>query len=57
MLLGLLKGGMNIARINLSHCSYEFAENAINTLREIEQGFTVRSPVAIWIDMNGPKVR
>jgi pyruvate kinase len=47
---------MDIARINMTHSTHEFAHQVIETLREIQKGAT-RSEVAIWIDVNGPKVR
>jgi pyruvate kinase len=52
----LLEGGMAIARLNLAHCTQEFAAQVIQDLREIQKG-SKRSEIAIWIDVNGPKVR
>ncbi len=49
----LVFGGMNIARLNLAHCSHEFVEETIQILRNIPDV----PQVAIWIDVNGPKVR
>ena len=57
MLLKLVQNGMNIARLNLSHCDHEFAALVIKNLREVQQDYEIRSDVAIWLDMNGPKVR
>lgn len=56
MLESLIQGGMNIARLNLSHCSQEFATQVVKDLRKIQSG-TERSEIAIWMDVNGPKVR
>ncbi|RKO97924.1 hypothetical protein CXG81DRAFT_28751 [Caulochytrium protostelioides] len=60
MLTSLVKLGMNIARLNLSHCTHEFCDLVINNLREItaEEGNGMAgTEVAVWIDLNGPKVR
>ena len=57
MLLKLVQNGMNIARLNLSHCDHQFAAQVIKDLREVQRDFEIRSDVAIWLDMNGPKVR
>ncbi|KAJ3325942.1 hypothetical protein HDV06_002327 [Boothiomyces sp. JEL0866] len=56
-LRAFVEEGMNIARLNLSHCTHEFALQVINDLRQIQKELNVRSDVAIWIDVNGPKVR
>ncbi|KAI8900585.1 pyruvate kinase [Globomyces pollinis-pini] len=48
---------MNLARLNLSHCSHDFAVDVIANLRKIQLEDQDRSEVAIWIDVNGPKVR
>jgi pyruvate kinase len=56
MLTALIDGGMNIARLNLSHCSHEFAAQVVKDLRKIQKG-TERSEIAVWMDVNGPKVR
>lgn len=55
-LSALVHNGMNIARLNLSHCSHEFAAKAIADLRQLQQKDD-RSEVGVWIDVNGPKVR
>ncbi|KAJ3277117.1 hypothetical protein HDV01_000169 [Terramyces sp. JEL0728] len=57
ILQSFVEEGMNIARLNLSHCTHEFALQVINDLRQIQKELNVRSDVAIWIDVNGPKVR
>lgn len=48
---------MNIARLNLAHCTHEFAAQVIKNLRQVQAKVASRSDVAIWIDVNGPKVR
>jgi pyruvate kinase len=47
---------MNIARLNLTHCTHEFAKQVIKSIRQVQKDI-VRSEVAILIDVNGPKVR
>ncbi|KAJ3014748.1 hypothetical protein HKX48_004986 [Thoreauomyces humboldtii] len=53
----LIAGGMNIARLNLSHCTQDFATQCIRTIREVLVETESTAEVAIWLDMNGPKVR
>jgi pyruvate kinase len=48
---------MNIARLNLAHCSHQFAQQVVTELRQVQSQIAGRSEVAIWIDVNGPKVR
>ncbi len=52
---GLIKAGMNVARLNFSHGSQdEHAEN-IQRIREISE--RLGEPVAILQDLAGPKIR
>ncbi|KAI9335322.1 pyruvate kinase [Obelidium mucronatum] len=53
----LVEGGMNVARLNLSHCTRETAETVINDLRTYLTESNSTAEVAIWLDINGPKVR
>ncbi|KAJ3113132.1 hypothetical protein HK100_002089 [Physocladia obscura] len=53
----LIEGGMNVARINMSHCSREKAEIVITDLRNYLQETNSTAQVAIWLDINGPKIR
>lgn len=53
----LVEGGMNIARLNLSHCTHDFAAAVIKDLRTYIDNTNNSAEVAIWIDINGPKVR
>ena len=48
---------MNIARLNLAHCTHDFAAQVIKDLRTVQAKVGSRSEVAIWVDVNGPKVR
>ncbi|KAJ3154455.1 hypothetical protein HDU89_008525 [Geranomyces variabilis] len=57
MLSQLISAGMNVARLNLSHCSQDFASRVIRTIRAILVETESTAEVAIWLDMNGPKVR
>ncbi|TPX38928.1 pyruvate kinase [Synchytrium endobioticum] len=53
----LIDAGMNVARLNFSHCTHEFAAQVINNIREILTETNSTAQVGIWIDINGPKVR
>ncbi|MDA3856203.1 MAG: pyruvate kinase [Candidatus Woesearchaeota archaeon] len=47
----LYKAGMNIARLNFSHGSYEYFEKAIKNIR------SVSDEIAILLDTKGPEIR
>jgi len=51
----LIKEGMNVARINFSHCKYDEALNRVKMLREARAELDV--PLAIMLDTKGPEVR
>ncbi|HAT72718.1 MAG TPA: pyruvate kinase [Elusimicrobia bacterium] len=51
----LVKEGMNVARINFSHCAYEEALNRVRILRAVRRELGV--PLAIMLDTKGPEVR
>jgi pyruvate kinase len=51
----LVKAGLNVARLNFSHGSYEDHSEAIRTIRSISRTFN--QPVAILLDLQGPKLR
>jgi len=51
----LIKAGMNVARLNLSHGSYREHARYIKTIREIAKRLS--TPVAILMDVPGPKYR
>ncbi len=51
----LLKAGMNIARLNLSHGTHSTHSHYINTVRKVSQRLGIK--VAILIDLPGPKYR
>ncbi len=51
----LVAAGMNVARLNFSHGSYEDHARAIQNIRAISR--THNRPVAILLDLQGPKLR
>lgn len=55
VLKNMIEAGMNIARINFSHGTYEKNQALVTTVRSAAQKAKV--PVAILQDLQGPKVR
>ena len=55
MLEKLVSAGMNVARLNFSHGNYENHAEAIRKIRSIAR--TLNRPVAILLDLQGPKIR
>jgi pyruvate kinase len=55
MLKRLIAAGMNVARLNFSHGSYETHGTVIGHLRSLSR--TLNIPVSILIDLQGPKIR
>jgi pyruvate kinase len=51
----LIRGGMNIARLNLAHGTHSVHARYIRTLRRVSQ--RLQTPLAILIDLPGPKYR
>jgi len=51
----LIAAGMNMARLNLSHGSYEEHQSRLETVRSAAKKAGV--PVAILVDLQGPKIR
>ncbi len=51
----LIAAGMNMARLNLSHGSYEEHQSRLNAVRSAAKKAGV--PVAILVDLQGPKIR
>ncbi|MBT3948679.1 pyruvate kinase, partial [Candidatus Parcubacteria bacterium] len=51
----MVKAGMNVARLNFSHGSYDNHKKLINNIREVEK--RTGEPVAIIQDLQGPKIR
>jgi pyruvate kinase len=55
ILEGLIRGGMNVARLNFSHGTHEEHLKKMTTIRQIAD--RLRQPVAILQDLGGPKIR
>jgi pyruvate kinase len=55
MLEKMIRAGMNAARINMSHGTYEAHEQSIKNIRKASQN--VGQEVAILLDLQGPKIR
>ena len=51
----MIQEGVNVARLNFSHGSYEDHVEAIRTLRSIAR--TMNQSVGILLDLQGPKIR
>ena len=51
----LIAAGMNMARLNLSHGSYEEHQGRLDRVREAAR--EAGKPVAILVDLQGPKIR
>ena len=55
ILLEMVKAGMNVARLNFSHGTYENHAMLIRNIREVEK--QTGEPIAIMQDLRGPKIR
>jgi pyruvate kinase len=55
ILEALIRGGMNVARLNFSHGTHEEHLRKIQTIRQIVD--RLKHPVAILQDLGGPKIR
>ena len=55
MIEGLMRAGMNVARLNFSHGDYAFHRRVIHKIRQLER--KLGSLVAILQDLPGPKIR
>ena len=51
----MVKNGMNVARLNFSHGSYDNHLSLMKNIREVSK--TLNIPVAIMQDLQGPKIR
>lgn len=54
-ILDLIRTGMNVARLNFSHGTYEQHLSAINLIKQARKDLS--TPVAIMLDTRGPEVR
>jgi pyruvate kinase len=52
---GLITGGMNVARLNFSHGTHAFHEDALRTIRG--EADRLKKTVAIMLDLQGIKIR
>jgi pyruvate kinase len=52
---GMVRAGMDVARINLSHGTRELQWQMVRTLREVSRG--LGRPLPILMDLQGPKIR
>ncbi len=55
MLEGLIRAGMDVARLNFSHGDHAFHRRIIRKIRQLER--KLDRPVAILQDLPGPKIR
>lgn len=55
MLEKLIRAGMNVARVNMSHGTYEAHKQSIDNIRKASE--VVGSEVGILLDLQGPKIR
>ncbi|MXV94745.1 MAG: pyruvate kinase, partial [Gemmatimonadetes bacterium] len=54
-MIGLVRAGIDVARINMSHGDHRAHEHSVRLVREAAE--TVGRPVAILVDLQGPKIR
>lgn len=52
---GLIRAGMNVARLNFSHGTHDDHRRRVNTIRRVSRRLGI--PVAILQDVQGPKIR
>ena len=55
VLRGLCLAGMNVARLNFSHGTYEEHQRRINAIKKVRKELNL--PVAIMLDTKGPEFR
>ena len=55
MIQALIRAGMNVARLNMSHGDHETHQRTVSTIREIAA--EMQTPVGILVDLQGPKLR
>jgi len=51
----MIENGMNVARINFSHGTYESNSDLIKNIRELSEKMNI--PVGIMADLQGPRIR
>ncbi|RLA47283.1 MAG: pyruvate kinase [Gammaproteobacteria bacterium] len=55
MLIQLADAGMNVARLNMSHGDHQFHAAVIERIKVLNK--TLRHPVAVLVDTQGPEIR
>ncbi|WP_454064793.1 pyruvate kinase [Candidatus Nitrospira salsa] len=55
ILEGLVNGGMNMVRLNMSHGTHQWHAKTINTIRAVEKRLEMSIP--IMVDLQGPRIR
>ena len=55
VLAELVRAGMNVARLNLSHGTHEYHRGTIERVRTVAE--QLKTPIAILADLQGPKLR
>ncbi|XP_073984671.1 pyruvate kinase-like isoform X3 [Rhodnius prolixus] len=57
----MIETGMNVARLNFSHGTYEYHSKVIANVKEAEKNFSMKTgvftPIAIALDTKGPEIR
>jgi pyruvate kinase len=51
----IIEAGVDVARMNLSHGSYDVHEGIYNTVRKV--ALDLGKPVGVFVDLQGPKIR
>ena len=51
----LIKSGMDVVRLNMSHSSYEFCEDIVNKINELND--ELGTYVSVMMDTKGPEIR
>ncbi len=55
IVIGLCKAGMNVARLNFSHSTYEEHQHRIDLVKKVRTDLNL--PIAIMLDTKGPEYR
>ena len=55
IMIGLCKAGMNVARLNFSHSTYEEHQRRIDLIKKVRSDLNM--PIAIMLDTKGPEYR
>lgn len=55
MITGLIENGMNVARLNFSHGSYDEHRRRIDMVKRVRE--SLGAPVGIMLDTKGPEIR